>query len=100
MESYTLILSPDPDIGGFAVIMPALPGALTQGDTRDEALKNAREAARLWLEASAAHGEGPLRETPQLIAEAVASVIADRDEAGWNHDLELTTMPAPALSAA
>ncbi len=46
-----VILSPEAE-GGFSVAVPALPGCYTQGETEDEALANAREAAEAWLEAS------------------------------------------------
>jgi predicted RNase H-like HicB family nuclease len=32
------------------VSVPALPGCFSQGETREEALSNIREAAELWLE--------------------------------------------------
>jgi antitoxin HicB len=46
-----VILSPEAE-GGFSVAVPALPGCYTQGETVEEALANAREAAEAWLEAS------------------------------------------------
>jgi predicted RNase H-like HicB family nuclease len=46
-----VVLSPEPE-GGFSVAVPALPGCFSQGDTEEEALANAREAAGAWLEAS------------------------------------------------
>ena len=35
---------------GFAVGCPALPGCWSQGETREAALANNREAIALWLE--------------------------------------------------
>ena len=35
---------------GYAVSCPALPGCHSQGETKDEALENIREAIQLWLE--------------------------------------------------
>ncbi len=45
-----VVLEPDIEDGGFVVHVPALPGCVTQGDTREEALKNAREAIDAYLE--------------------------------------------------
>lgn len=36
--------------GGFTVYAPSLPGCITEGDTREEALKNIQEAIELYLE--------------------------------------------------
>ncbi len=36
--------------GGYNVIIPALDGCFTQGDTEEEALSNAREAIICYLE--------------------------------------------------
>jgi antitoxin HicB len=50
------------------VLVPALPSCLTQGETVDEALTNAREAIGLHLRALARDGEPVPEETtpPQL----------------------------------
>ncbi len=37
-------------VGGYSVSLPALPGCYSQGETREQALENIREAAELWLE--------------------------------------------------
>ena len=34
------------DEGGYTAIVPALPGCISEGDTRKEALKNIKEAIR------------------------------------------------------
>ena len=57
MREYTIILDPDPEDGGFTVTVPALPGCITEGDTREEALANAREAILLYIESLLADGE-------------------------------------------
>ena len=36
--------------GGYTVYIPALPGCISGGDTREEALANIREALELYLE--------------------------------------------------
>ena len=38
------------DEGGFTATVPSLPGCVSEGDTRDEALANIREAIELYLE--------------------------------------------------
>ncbi|BCV20424.1 type II toxin-antitoxin system HicB family antitoxin [Moorella sp. Hama-1] len=40
----------DNDIGGYTVTVPSLPPVVTEGDTREEALENAREAIACYLE--------------------------------------------------
>ena len=36
--------------GGYTVYVPSLPGCISQGETREEALKNIKEAIELYLE--------------------------------------------------
>ncbi len=44
-----IVLEPAEE-GGFTVYVPALPGCISEGDSREEALKNIREAINLYLE--------------------------------------------------
>ncbi|MEE4295586.1 MAG: type II toxin-antitoxin system HicB family antitoxin [Wenzhouxiangella sp.] len=44
-----VVLQPS-DEGGFTVYVPALPGCISEGETREEALANIREAIELYLE--------------------------------------------------
>ena len=37
--------------GGYTVYVPALAGCVSQGETKEEALKNIKEAVELYLEA-------------------------------------------------
>ena len=43
--------------GGCVVSVPALPGCVTQGETREEALEMARDAIAAYLASLAKHGE-------------------------------------------
>lgn len=49
---YTIELTPDTDEGGFVASYPDLPGCLSIGDTAEEAVANALDAKRAWLEAA------------------------------------------------
>lgn len=44
-----IILEPGED-GGYTAIVPSLPGCISEGDTKEEVLKNIREAIELYLE--------------------------------------------------
>ncbi|MEN6451798.1 MAG: type II toxin-antitoxin system HicB family antitoxin [Thermoguttaceae bacterium] len=44
-----VVLEPS-DEGGYTVVVPALPGCISEGNTREEALRNIREAIELYLE--------------------------------------------------
>jgi len=44
-----VILEPSEE-GGFTVYVPSLPGCVSEGNSREEALKNIRAAIELYLE--------------------------------------------------
>jgi len=44
-----IVLEPSED-GGYTAIVPALPGCLSEGESREEALANVQEAIELYLE--------------------------------------------------
>jgi predicted RNase H-like HicB family nuclease len=45
---YTAVLERESD-GGYVASVPALPGCVSQGDTRQAALTNIREAIALYI---------------------------------------------------
>ncbi|MBQ1734994.1 MAG: type II toxin-antitoxin system HicB family antitoxin [Lachnospiraceae bacterium] len=49
---YRMELTPDADEGGFVVSFPELPGCLSEGETVEEAVKNAQDAKQCWLAAA------------------------------------------------
>lgn len=44
-----IVLEPSEE-GGYTALAPALPGCLSEGETREEALSNVQEAIALYLE--------------------------------------------------
>jgi len=53
---YRVLVEPDED-GVFVAEVPSLPGCVSQGRTRAEAVANVREAIAAYLESLEAHGE-------------------------------------------
>lgn len=49
MAKFTILLEKERE-GGYSVHVPVLPGCHTQGETKKEALKNAEDAIRGYLE--------------------------------------------------
>jgi len=100
MQPYTVILSPEPNLGGYSASCPAMPGAFGQGQTREEALESIRAGMEAWLEAMAERGGGALTETPELVARALAAVLEDRAAEGWDLSIETATVQPAIASAA
>jgi predicted RNase H-like HicB family nuclease len=46
---YTVFLDQESD-GGFVFSVPILPGCVSQGDTREEAMSHIKEAVDLYIE--------------------------------------------------
>ncbi len=53
---FLIVVEPDED-GYIVAECPSLPGCLSQGRTRDEALENIREAIEGYLASLRKHGE-------------------------------------------
>lgn len=53
---YTAILTPGED-GWIVAEVPALPGCISQGQTREEAIRNISDAVAGYLESLRQHGE-------------------------------------------
>lgn len=51
---YPIIIEPltKADGGGYAAIVPDLPGCMSDGETPDEALANVQDAIAAWIEAA------------------------------------------------
>jgi antitoxin HicB len=60
---YTIVLDPTENGEGYTVLVPALPGCVTQGRTREEAIERAKEAIAAYIESLKADGEPVPTET-------------------------------------
>ena len=68
---YRVLIAPDED-GVFVAEVPALPGCISQGSTRTEALENIREAITAYIESLEQHGDP----VPPPITEELIEVAA------------------------
>ena len=75
----------DGKAGAYGVVVPDLPGCTSAGSTTDEALRNAIEAVRLWVEDAIDTGEALPRSS--------APTGSPASTAG------LTSSPEPSCSA-
>ena len=66
--NLTVVLEPSDD-GGFTAVVPSLPGCISEGDTREEAVANVCEAIELYLEHMDEGGE--FSERAELVEVAV-----------------------------
>jgi predicted RNase H-like HicB family nuclease len=68
---YRVTIEQDED-GVFVAEVPALPGCISQGNTRAEAVENIKEAIELYIESLEAHGDP----VPPSISEEIVEVAA------------------------
>jgi predicted RNase H-like HicB family nuclease len=56
MMEFRILIEPDED-GVFVAECPTLPGCISQGNTREEAIENIKDAIRGYLASLEKHGE-------------------------------------------
>jgi predicted RNase H-like HicB family nuclease len=57
MHKFRIEVVIEPDEGGFHAFVPALKGLHTSGETQEEALQNAKDAAEAYLRSLIKHGD-------------------------------------------
>jgi antitoxin HicB len=72
-RTFRVILESN-ESGGYTVSVPLLPGCISEGDNREEALANIKEAIELYIESLQSDGE-PIP-TEESIEEAMVEVAA------------------------
>ena len=73
MRKYKVVLETN-ESGGYTVYVPILPGCISEGDNREEALSNIKEAIEGYIESLEADGE-PIP-SEEGVEEAVVEVAA------------------------
>ena len=73
LRKFRVILEPN-DSGGYTVTVPLLPGCISEGDTKAEALANIKEAIELYIESL--HADDEPIPTEEAVEEAVVEVTA------------------------
>lgn len=74
---YPIAIEPGTETTAFGVVVPDLPGCFSAGDTLDEAISGAEEAAVAWIEAALDAGQ-------KVPAPSTIGRWADSDEySGW-----------------
>jgi antitoxin HicB len=68
---FVVVLEPDHDVGGFNVVVPALPGCFTQGETVEECLSRAQDAIATYLEGETRESLRAAGVDPDLIVDMV-----------------------------
>ena len=107
-RKFTIILEPE-EGGGYSVHCPALPGCVSQGEDRQSALENTKEAIDLVLESwerdelvaarvlEAIEGaDQPSHETPDLVADEIREVLKARHEDGLPLTIETVVVEVPS----
>jgi antitoxin HicB len=75
MARYTVLLYPEPEDGGYSVLVPLL-GTATQGETVEEALAMARDAIEGVLAVMRERGEDiPEEDLPPIVASVEVPVL-------------------------
>jgi predicted RNase H-like HicB family nuclease len=82
---YPIAIEPGTDTIAFGVIVPDLPGCFSAGDTLDEALAGAEEAAAAWIDAALDAGEAipppssldALRRNPEYVGWTFGVITLD-----------------------
>jgi predicted RNase H-like HicB family nuclease len=84
---YPIAIEPGTETTAFGVVVPDLPGCFSAGDTLDEALSGAEEAAAAWIDAALDAGEAVPAPT------SLDALHRNTDYAGWTFGV-ITLDPA------
>jgi predicted RNase H-like HicB family nuclease len=84
---YPVVIEPGTSGSAYGVVVPDLPGCFSAGDSLDEAMAAAEEAAAAWIDAALDAGEGVPKPSP------LHALRDQPDYAGWSFGV-ITVDPA------
>ena len=84
---YPIAIEPATETTAFGVVVPDLPGCFPVGDSLDEAMTNAEEAAAAWIDATLDGGEAVPAPS------SLAAIHGDPAYSGWTFGV-ITVDPA------
>ncbi len=78
--------------GGWLATFPDLPGCMSDGETPEEALRNAAEAETAWLTANQKWGKAKTEKPARLVARLPRSIHRDLQERANEEGVSINTM--------
>jgi len=78
--------------GGWLASFPDLPGCMSDGETPEEALRNAAEAESAWLAANKQWGRTRAEKPARLVARLPRSIHRDLQERANEEGVSINTM--------
>ena len=78
--------------GGWLASFPDLPGCMSDGETPEEALRNAAEAETAWLAANEKWGKAKTEKPARLVARLPRSIHRDLQERASEEGVSVNTM--------
>lgn len=101
MMRYPILIEEGTDTVAFGVVIPDLPGCFSAGDTLDDALEAAKEAAAAWVDAALDAGSGvpspsslaDIRKLPEYQGWSVG--VIDLDPALFDDTIERVNITLP-----
>ena len=77
MKTYVFSVEVEEDDGRWVAEVPSLPGCVTEGDTKEEAVDALREATQAYLEVMIEHGDPvPVEAQKEVTAVDSSEVMA------------------------
>jgi predicted RNase H-like HicB family nuclease len=89
---YPIAIETGNDTTAFGVVVPDLPGCFSAGDTLDEAIAGAEQAAAAWIDVTLDAGN------PIPTPSSLEAIRQNREFAGWTFGVVVVPDGRPAVA--